>query len=664
MKLSDVRRNSPAMLLFLSLLTFGLLVILLTEEIWKNNLYQVHTIFELICIGIGISAFLFIWVTFVSNSEINRFIGFAFFIVVILDIFHTFYYQFDALNSREIATKFWVLGRTYEAITFILISVKSPRIKLSNKYKSLLVFAFMALIPVTLTLQYPNVFQMWSGGVTPLKIFMEAVIIAFLIVAFTLLKSSDDFSPENKVILYSAILFEILAELCFILYIDELTSIFSLGGHVFRIITYSCIFKSIVLELAGYPFRTLKSQLQLSNNIFQQAFVNSPIGMGFISIDGKWIDANHSLCDILSYTKEDLFNSSYKDIIHQNEMYEFDDVVDRLLKAQMKSYSLETRYQTKDGKTIWILINKSLIVDEEKKPRYILTQMVDVTERKEADELRIRVAGNEARFEEGKKMDKLRTDFFANLSHEFRTPLNVAFSALQLLNHHLDQEKIDPDKCRQDIHFIRQNCYRLMRLTNNLIDITKIDAGYFHLDFKNHNLVSVVEDIVLSVVPYAKAKGINLIFDSDTEEKRMALDDEKMERVMLNLLSNAIKFSNPGDEITVNIEDREDTVEIFVRDTGVGIAKEHLELIFQRFHQVDQTLTRNAEGSGIGLSLVKALVEMHGGGIHAESEIGRGTTFIIWLPVRTVEESESHPTLKQHDHRVGMVITEFSDIYH
>ncbi len=190
------------------------------------------------------------------------------------------------------------------------------------------------------------------------------------------------------------------------------------------------------------------------------------------------------------------------------------------------------------------------------------------------------------------------------------------------------------------IDSMKQNSYRLSKLINNIVDSSKIEAGFFELNLSNNNIVEVVEDIVMSVTNFTDSKGLNIIFDTDIEEKIIACDPEKIERIVLNLISNAIKFSNKGDEIFVDVKDKNEFVEISVKDNGIGIEEKNLDTIFDRFKQVDKSLSRNAEGTGIGLSLVKSIVELHGGSIYAESEVGKGSKFIVKLPSRSVSNED------------------------
>jgi signal transduction histidine kinase len=256
-------------------------------------------------------------------------------------------------------------------------------------------------------------------------------------------------------------------------------------------------------------------------------------------------------------------------------------------------------------------------------------------------------------------------EFFANISHELRTPLNIILSTLQLFNLLIKDGsiKIIGKDTSNYFDVMKQNCFRLLKLVNNLIDMNKIDSGYLKADFENRDIVSVVEDITQSAANYIKSRGISIIFDTDIEEKFIACDIEKIERIMLNLLSNAVKFSEKGGSIWVDINDMGTDVVITVTDTGIGIKKDKLEDIFERFVQVDKSFTRNHEGSGIGLSLVKSLVEMHGGKISVKSEYGQGSKFSVSLPVKQIMDNvinESNEIIAVHKEKINI---EFSDIY-
>jgi signal transduction histidine kinase len=226
----------------------------------------------------------------------------------------------------------------------------------------------------------------------------------------------------------------------------------------------------------------------------------------------------------------------------------------------------------------------------------------------------------------------------------------------------------EENRISKGIKGMKQNSYRLLRLINNLIDVTKVDGGFISLYPRNNDIVSTVRKICLSVTEYVTDKDIKFGFNADIKEKTIACDPDKVETIMLNLIANAIKFNKPGGSVIVNINDEGDNILISVEDTGVGIPIERQEAVFKRFMQVDKSLTRNHEGSGIGLSLVKSFVEMHNGQIWLESERGKGSKFSFRLPCR-IFGSEETEELSNRGGRIECndfierINIEFSDIY-
>ena len=209
---------------------------------------------------------------------------------------------------------------------------------------------------------------------------------------------------------------------------------------------------------------------------------------------------------------------------------------------------------------------------------------------------------------------------------------------------------------------MKQNCLRMIKLINNLLDITKVDSGFIKLNKKNGNIVSVVEDIIQSVVCYGKSKRIEIIFDTNIEEKIMGFDHDMIERIMLNLVSNAFKYSHFNGKIYIDVIDKDSSIVIKVKDQGEGIPKNKLDVIFERFGQANSSLSRQCEGTGIGLHLVKSFAEMHGGKISVISNEGKGSEFSIVLPAALVE-NEEYVDKAFFETNVERIEIEFSDIY-
>jgi signal transduction histidine kinase len=258
---------------------------------------------------------------------------------------------------------------------------------------------------------------------------------------------------------------------------------------------------------------------------------------------------------------------------------------------------------------------------------------------------------------------EMKDEFLSLVSHEFRTPLNVISSAIQALSYIYGSEL--PYKAKQYLSMIRQNTFRQLRLVNNLLDITRVNAGRIKVSKKNIDIVFLTKAIVESVNTYAAQKTIDIKFITLFEEKVIGIDEEKYERILLNLLSNAIKFTPEGKSITVTLSSIENQISVEVKDNGIGIPANKLDIIFERFGQVDSSLSRQAEGTGIGLSLVKKFTEALEGSISVKSETGKGSTFTILLPGETIiEENSKKEAGDLLDNRlVQTTRVEFSDIY-
>jgi signal transduction histidine kinase len=225
------------------------------------------------------------------------------------------------------------------------------------------------------------------------------------------------------------------------------------------------------------------------------------------------------------------------------------------------------------------------------------------------------------------KVTRLKDEFFTVISHELRTPLTIIYSSLQLAyNIYTKEITLNLDKT---LRRIDQNCSRLLKLINNILDLSKAEAGFLTVNNSSFDVVYATENIVSSVNLYAKSKDIELIFDTNEEECAVCMDKDKYEKILLNLLSNAIKYTPEKKQIMVILDIREEKVSLSVKDEGIGIPEDKLNYIFDRFAQVNTSLSRRAEGTGIGLSLVKKLVEYMEGQIVVTSEEGLGSEFLV-----------------------------------
>lgn len=309
-----------------------------------------------------------------------------------------------------------------------------------------------------------------------------------------------------------------------------------------------------------------------------------------------------------------------------------------------------------DGVDLYLDIAAIPVLDENGNIVFIMVSINDVTEH----------IKNEMLMREKNEMLEqalqLKDEFFSLISHEFKTPLTVINSAVQAMELLCGDEL--SEKAKGFINKIRQNSYRQIRLVNNLLDITRINAGHLKVNRKNSDIIFLTRAITESVQLYAGQKDLDLRFMATRKQKIISLDDEKYERILLNLLSNAIKFSPKGNVIKVRVHFAEGRVLIDVSDKGIGIPADKLEIIFKRFGQVDSSLSRQAEGTGLGLSLVKLFVEALNGSISVKSSVGSGSTFTISLPDIIAEENIEETMKEFTDNRIIKAANiEFSDIY-
>lgn len=384
-----------------------------------------------------------------------------------------------------------------------------------------------------------------------------------------------------------------------------------------------------------------------------ELYLNTAVDLiGTIGIDGYFKKINPSWTKVLGWSTDELLSKSINELIHPKDMHILRNMV-CIGNIPEEIRRVVARILCKSGNYIYLDWSTKYIKERE---IFILT-VKDITEQKKIEE-------EKNKLEEVVKIESIKNEFFANVSHEFKTPLNIILGTMQLIKKNIDQNTISMDRLNKHTNMIRQNSYRLLRLVNNLIDISKIDIGYYELNLSNHNIVSIIEDITLSVAEYVEDRNINLIFDTDEEEIITACDPDKIERVVLNILSNAIKYTDEKGQIEVNLKYNYNDVIISIKDNGIGIPNEKLDMIFNRFGQVNSTLSRRVEGSGIGLSLVKSIVDLHGGQIKVNSELGKGTEFIIELPINVLdEEVKIALDYDSSEYRIEKCSIEFSDIY-
>ena len=233
-------------------------------------------------------------------------------------------------------------------------------------------------------------------------------------------------------------------------------------------------------------------------------------------------------------------------------------------------------------------------------------------------------------------ISRLKSEFLANMSHELRTPLNAILGFSEILKDNLAGE-LSPEQRQECLENIHTSGRHLLELVNDVLDLSKIEAGRMELAYDTFRVASAFHEVRNVIRSLSERRGLTLTDDIEPEDLEVRADKSKLKQVLYNLLSNAIKFTPPGGRVWVRARAVDVDLIVEVGDTGVGIAPRDQELVFTEFYQVDNEITRQHQGTGLGLSLTRRIVQLHGGTITVESEPGRGSVFTLRLPVAGVE---------------------------
>ncbi|TSA41077.1 MAG: PAS domain S-box protein, partial [Betaproteobacteria bacterium] len=384
-----------------------------------------------------------------------------------------------------------------------------------------------------------------------------------------------------------------------------------------------------------------EESLQASNERFRSTFDLAPIGMALVGLDGELLQVNNALVDILGFTPGELTGKPMQELLHEDDLKSWVFLVVQALEEEINTFGLEIRYLHKDGHEVWALLNTTLLRDAQQEPLYFISQIQDITQRKQMLE-ELRNAHRDAQ-----EASLLKSEFIATMSHEIRTPMNAIIGMNELLSYtELTQEQQDYTR------IVHTSANSLMDIINDILDFSKMDAGKMVAEVVELAPLEIVENAAELMSPRAHEKKIQLVTFVAPEIPAVLLGDPgRLRQVLLNLLGNAIKFSEHGRvAIRATISSRTSdfcVLRFEINDTGIGIAKEALGRLFQPFVQADGSTTRKYGGTGLGLAICNRLVDLMGGEIGVDSEEGRGSTFWFKLPLKlaaaSLPERPAHP---------------------
>jgi len=386
--------------------------------------------------------------------------------------------------------------------------------------------------------------------------------------------------------------------------------------------------------------RRSQSELRESEERFRSIFENAGAAIVTVSAHGKLLQINEAFCKMLGYSKEELSHKSIFDVIPQQDAAQIRKRYREAVSGRRQEIEFELRLCHRNSAIVWGYATGAWILRSGNKPDHAIIIVQDITGRKRAES-----ALKEAK-EQAEVANHTKSDFLAKMSHELRTPLNAIIGYSELIQEEAQdwaQENTLPD-------LKKINCAgkHLLALINNIMDLSKIEAGKTQLCIETFEIGPMVEEVAAMIKQMANQKQNRLNMQCSEDLGRMDGDVVKIRQILFNLLSNACKFTENGNiwiEASRNRRPAGDEIVFSVRDTGIGIAPDQIDLLFEPFHQADTSTTRKYGGTGLGLAISHRFCQLMGGRISVESRPCEGSDFTFQLPatIKGVSPEEATP---------------------
>jgi PAS domain S-box-containing protein len=370
--------------------------------------------------------------------------------------------------------------------------------------------------------------------------------------------------------------------------------------------------------------------LQEREERFQAIFEQAAVGIVILTPDGRYLDANDAFCRIVGYEVDELRQRTYRDITCPEDLEHDLLQQNQMITGEIRTGMAEKRYLRKGGIPVWTSRAVSVVRKPTGEADYVIAVVKDISDRKRAEE-EMRLAKEEA-----ETASRSKTAFLANMSHELRTPLNAIIGFSEII----EGQVLGPIEVPHYVQYARNILdagRHLLELINEILDMSRIEAGAATLRETEVDVKGIVESVVRLMGEGATAARLRMTTQSADDLPWLIADERHVRQVLFNLLSNAVKFTPAGGSIalTAGLTEQGD-LSLSVADTGVGIADEDIPKVLRPFGQAENSLARRYEGVGLGLSIAKSLVELHGGRLSLESTVGVGTVVTAIFPADRV----------------------------
>ncbi|MGC8803211.1 MAG: PAS domain S-box protein, partial [Bacteroidales bacterium] len=392
--------------------------------------------------------------------------------------------------------------------------------------------------------------------------------------------------------------------------------------------------------------KQIRLALDESNERFKLAFQTSPDSININRMsDGLYVEVNEGFCNITGYSREEVLGKTS----HELNIWVNPEDRARLVKElQEKGYceNLQAQFRCKDGRTLTGLMSARIILL--KGVPHILNITRDISSRIEMEQQLVE-AKNKA-----EESDRLKTAFLHNISHEIRTPMNAIMGFAELLRN----EGLTTERKAKYLDIIINSSRQLLSIVNDVLEISRLESQTVPMHISTFNLNHLAEELYQLYLPKIRKLSFTFHCELETEKAYVEGDKEKIGQILTNLLNNALKFT-PAGSITFGYNIRQDNIVWYVKDTGIGIPEEEQEKIFERFYQANLTIAQLKGGSGLGLSIVKNLVELMGGHIWLESTPGAGSTFYVSIPYQPAKKTQSsHASIPISLNQLNILVVE------